>query len=152
MIRFRIDQRLGVRMKKVVGFGLLAVAVGSMAQEMCFSCSGTYYMRAHRAAPEQNSEGHSVGFCFNRNSMEVTYDTVGSSLSNWRFFERRDSVGTIYYYWRKEHDNSIFGRLSEQIELSDVKLQYQYVAKDGKDLRAAVAVNARCTPVQRIGK
>ena len=84
--------------------------------------------------------------------MEVTYDTQGSTLSKWRFSERNDSVGTIYYYWRKEYDNGIFGRLSEQIELSDVKLHYQYVAKSAKDASVAIAVNAKCTPVQRIGK
>ncbi len=139
-------------MKEIVCFALLAVAAGAMAQEMCFSCSGTYYMRANKASTEQTSEGHSVGFCINRNNMEVTYDTQGSTLSKWRFFERSDSVGTIYYYWRKEYDNGIFGRLAEQIELSDVKLQYQYVAKGTKDASVAIAVNAKCAPVQRIGK
>jgi hypothetical protein len=141
-----------MHMKKIICIALLAMAASTMAQEMCFTCSGTYYVRGHRAGPEQNSEGHSVGFCVNRNNMEVTYDTQGSTVSKWRFFERVDSVGTVYYYWRKEYDNGIFGRLSEQIELSDVKLHYQYVAKDIKDGRSAIAVNAKCTPVQRIGK
>lgn len=139
-------------MKKIICFALLAVSTSTMAQEMCFSCSGTYYLREHRAAPAQTLDGNSVGFCFNRNNMEVTYDTEGSTLSKWKFIERKDSGGTVYYYWRKEYDNGIFGRMSEQIELSDVKLHYQYVAKDAKNNRSAIAVNAQCTPVQRIGK
>lgn len=141
-----------MRMKKLTLLLVSTIGFCAQAQEMCFSCSGTNYLRGHRASPEQISEGHSVGFCINRNNMEVTYDTQGSTQSKWRFFERKDSVGTTYYYWRKEYDNSIFGRLSEQIELSDVKLHYQYVAKDTKDVSAAIAVNAKCSPVQRIGK
>lgn len=139
-------------MKKAIGFALLVVAVSSMAQEMCYTCSGTRYVRETRHAAESTSDGYSVGFCLDRKTMEITYDTEGSEQTKWKFAERMFSSGTVYYYWRKEYDNGIFGRLSEQIELSDVKLHYQYVAKDKKDMRTAIAVNAKCTPVQRIGK
>lgn len=134
---------------------LLFVAITGFcvqAQEMCFTCTGTYYLRGHQATKEQTSDGHTVGLCIDKQSMAVTYDTEGSNQSKWRFSERKESSGTIYYYWRKEYDNGLYGRLSEQLELSDVKLSYQYVAKDNKDVRAAIAVNAKCTPVTRIGK
>jgi hypothetical protein len=141
-------------MKSLCLFFILVVGLfaQAQAQEMCFTCTGSHYWRGHRTSPEQTSQGYAVGFCLDKKNMEVTYDTAGSVQTKWRFAERIESAGTVYYYWRKEYDNGLFGRLSEQIELSDVKLHYQYVAKEKKDMSVVIAVNANCTPVQRIGR
>ena len=117
------------------------------AQEMCFSCKGTYFLRERDVL----EEGHVFGMCLNKADLSITYDTEGSTQSKWRFHERTEQLGTIYYYWRKEYQNNLFGRLYEQIELSDVKYHYQYVAKDATQ-KVAIAVNGHCSPVPRIGK
>ena len=89
--------------------------------------------------------------CLDRNTMNITYDTEGSRQSKWHFTKRETQSGTTYYYWNKDYDNGLFGRLDEQIEFSDVKQGYQYVAKD-KSGAPAMAVNGQCRLTQRIGK
>ncbi|PUE12307.1 hypothetical protein [Limnohabitans sp. T6-20] len=117
------------------------------AQEMCFSCNGTFYSKAF----DSIKKDHTFALCINKSDMSISYDTEGSRQTKWRFSERTESLIPVYYYWRKEYDNTIYGRLSEQIELSDVKYSYQYVAKDKQSV-AVVAVNGQCVPVPRIGK
>nr|WP_315229229.1 hypothetical protein [uncultured Limnohabitans sp.] len=133
-------------MRILIFLFLFLEATNIWAQEMCFSCNGTYFVKN----VSQVKANHAFGLCLNKKDMSVTYDTEGSRQSKWTFFEKIDSVGTVYYYWQKEYDNSLFGRLSEQIELSDVKYQYQYFAKD-KLNNVAVSVNGQCIPVLRIG-
>ena len=133
--------------KLITSAFLAAIAMSASAQEMCFSCKGTYFLRGDKNL----RDGYVFGMCLNRNDLSITYDTEGSTQSTWRFHERTESLGTTYYYWRKEYENNRFGKLSEQIELSDVKYHYQYVAKD-KRQEVAIAINGHCSPVLRIGK
>jgi hypothetical protein len=137
-------------MKKT--FALLISLISSAhAQEICFTCSGTYWLRAQGHYKEQTDDRHAFGLCLDRSSMNITYDTEGSLQTKWRFTKRESSSGTTYYYWNKEYENFIFGRVKEQIELSDIKQGYQYAVKDKNDM-PVMAVNGQCTVTQRIGK
>ncbi len=136
-----------------VACGILSTwaASAAQAQEMCMSCNGTYFTRGKTKQQDQVDSRHLFGFCFDKTTMAMTFDSVGFLPTNWTYAERKDQFGVPYHYWRKVKENAMQGPLSEQIELSDVQFGYQYTAKDAAGT-AHVALNGQCVPVQRIGR
>jgi hypothetical protein len=91
------------------------------------------------------------GFCFDRSTMRVTFDTQGQGRGEaWKFKGRQKSSGATYFYWSKSSkENWLFGPLEEQYELSDVVLHLQYVAKETSGT-PVLSANGLCRPTLRL--
>ena len=141
-----------MRPQKLLLLTLVFMATGLQAQEMCITCNGTYWKdAASPALPEQLSKDHHFGFCFDRKTKKVTFISEGHERSSWKFDHvENGALGNAYLYWTSKASNEIYGQVTEQIELSDVVLHFQYVARN-KSSAPVIAVNGTCVPSTRIG-
>ena len=132
--------------------GLLLATGSAWASELCLSCTGTTWVAA---SPDINIEeakyDQNYGVCFETKTLKITYDTLGSDRTKWKFDRKTTAYGRTYFYWGGSYSNAIQGNLKEEMELGDVTLTLSYRVKDAKD-SPVMETRGRCTPSIRIDK
>jgi hypothetical protein len=143
--------------RKIVKLLVALTAINCLptsAQEFCMTCKGTKWQAASSIAPKEDLKNDQhFGFCFDQKTKKISFVSEGHDTSSWKF-DRTEGLRDkpfphTYFYWTSKATNWLFGEVSEQIELSDVVLHFQYVARN-KEQRPVLATNGTCVPSIRI--